>query len=278
MFTSTPLKSLGKLTLILVLSGFVAACSSSGKKQRSLEELAAQQVQDLYSRGKRALDKGNYAFAIDFYRALEASYPFGDLTEQAKLDMIFAFNKTGQVEEAVAMADNFISLYPTHKNVDYAYYMKGVASFEKKSSGLGSLLGGGKKSSFRDPKPYRDSEKAFKELIQRYPDSVYSKDAKQRMVYINNALADRELAVAQFYYDNETYVAALTRTKNIVYQYETSPAIEGALELMEKTYAQMGMDDLASNTREILLTNFPDNRTKPAKAKKKGLLSRINPF
>lgn len=277
MTTLNSVKSITSLALILILSASISACSSSGKKKRSLEQLAQQQVQDLYNRGKKAMDRGNYAFAIDYYRALEASYPYGELTEQAKLDMIFAFDKSGQADKAVEMADNFISLYPTHNNVDYAYYMKGVANFEKKAGRFDRFIKGGSKS-IRDPKSYRDSEEAFVELIERYPESVYTEDAKQRLVYIRNSLAERELAVANFYYDNATYVAALSRAKTVVYQYETTPSIEGALVLMEKTYTQMGMTDLAASTREVLLENFPENKSKPARVKKKSLLGRLNPF
>lgn len=260
---------------VICLSIIVSACSS--KKSGGIEEdLAQQQVEDLYSKAKKAMDNGNYSFAINYYRALEANYPYGEFTEQAKLDMLFAFDKTGQIEKAVEAADNFIKLYPTHKNVDYAYYMKGVASFEKKSGRIDKFIKGGKKA-VRDPKPYRDSESAFKELIKRYPYSKYTADAKQRLIYIRNTLAKRELAVAEFYFDNETYVATVNRCKTIVYKYETSPSVEGALILMEKAYIEMGLSELAVSTREVLLENFPDNKQKKYK-KKKSFLSRLNPF
>ena len=224
------------------------------------------------------MDKGNYSFAIQYYQALEANYPYGDYTEQAKLDMLFAYDKMGQIEEAVKAADNFISLYPTHKNVDYAYYMKGIASFEKKKSKIDRYVKGGKKA-IRDPQPYRDSQEAFEELLERYPNSIYADDAKQRVVYINNTLAGRELAVAKFYYKNETYVAALNRCKNIIYEYETTPAAEGALVLMEKSYLKMGMQDLADSTHQILVKNFPDYQDKSVDDDKKGFLSRFkNPL
>jgi len=268
----TQLRKLFALFCVVVL---LASCAS--KTVRSPEELAREQVQELYNKGKKALNKGNYAFAIDYYRALEASYPFGEYTEQAKLDVIFALDKSGQTDRAVEAADNFISLYPTHQNVDYAYYMKGVASFEKRQGRMDRFIKGGKKS-IRDPKPYRDSEQAFTELIKRFPNSVYADDAKQRIVYIRNTLANRELSIAQYYFDNETYVAALNRCKNIVYKYETTPAVEGALVLMEKTYLEMDMHDLASSTHEVLIMNFPNYQTEPFKAKKRGVLSRLNPF
>ena len=266
-----------KLAAVFVLAVSIAACGGKKKQGGVDQDLAQQQLEELYRKGKLALDRGNYGFAIDYYRAIEAAYPYGELTEQAKLDMLFAFDKTNQVEQAIEAADNFIKLYPTHKNVEYAYYMKGVASFEKKTGRLDKFVRGGGKT-IRDPKPLRDSESAFEELIKRYPNSVYAKDAQQRIVYIRNALAERELHVAQFYFDSETYVAAVNRCKTIVFKYETSPAVEGALILMEKAYIEMGLNDLAVSTRKVLLENFPNNSQKAYKKKKKGIFSRLNPF
>jgi len=270
-------KHIGARAIILLCVLWLMAGCASNKERLSNEDIARQQVEELYGKAKKALDRGNYAFAIRYYQALEANFPFGEHTEQAKLDLLFAFDKSGQVEKAVEAADNFIKLYPTHKNVDYAYYMKGVASFEKKTGRLDKFIKGGRKT-VRDPQPYRDSEEAFEELIKRYPQSTYTPDAKQRMVYIQNALAERELAIAEFYYKNETYLAAVNRCKNIVYRYETSPAVEGALVLMEKAYLEMGLDDLATSTHEVLVDNFPDYQNKSFKPKKKGFLSRLNPF
>ena len=269
-------KSFKNLMVLLIVATFVAGCSSGPKKKRlNSQEVARQQVEEIYNRGKRALDRGNYSFAIEYYQALQAAYPYGMHTEQAKLDMIFAFDKLGQIDQAVGMADNFISLYPTHKNVDYAYYMKGVVNFEKKASRLDRMISGGNKA-IRDPEPIRRSEAAFEELLKRYPQSKYADDAKQRMVYINNALAKRELAIAQFYYDTNVYVAAVNRCKTIVYQYETTPSVQGALALMERAYLEMGMNDLAESTHGVLVTNFPETQADPFSAKPKGFLANVS--
>jgi len=262
--------------IIILLSAAIIVSGCAGKK-KTQENLAQQQVEQLYNKGKKALKSGNYGFAVQYFQALEANYPYGEYTEQAKLDMIFAFNKSNQIEKAIEASENFIKLYPTHKNVDYAYYMKGVASFERKQSRMDKFMKGGKKA-IRDPKPFRDSENAFNDLINRYPQSIYTDDAKQRVVYIQNALAERELAVAQFYYDSKTYVAAVNRCKTIIYKFETSPAVEGALVLMEKAYLEMGLNDLAASTHAVLVENFPDYQKEPFKARKKGLLTRLNPF
>jgi len=271
-----PSKRVTSLILLISAALLVSGCSSKKKKRLAQEEIAQQQVEQLYTKAKSALDRGNYSFAIQYYQTLEANFPYGEYTEQAKLDMIFAFDKTNQIEKAVEAADNFIKLYPTHPNVDYAYYMKGVASFEKKSGAIDKFIKGGR-STVRDPKPYRDSLKSFEELLKRYPNSIYAEDSKQRMVFVRNALAERELAIAQFYFDNQTYVAAVNRCKTIIYQFETAPAVEGALVLMEKTYLEMGLNDLAVSTHKVLLENFPDNQKEPFK-KKKSIFSRLNPF
>lgn len=262
------------LAILLCAGILISGCAG---KKKTEDNLARQQVEQLYNKGLQAMRAGNYKFAIDYYRALESNYPYGEYTEQAKLDMIFALNKSGKTEAAIEAADNFVKLYPTHKNVDYAYYMKGVATFDRKMSRIDKFMKGGKRA-VRDPKPLRDSETAFNELIRRYPNSVYSEDARQRIVYIRNELAERELAVAQFYYDNETYVAAVNRCKTVIYTYETTPAVEKALILMEKAYLEMGLAELAQSTRGVLLANFPDNASNAPRKEKKGFFSRLNPF
>ncbi|NND00065.1 MAG: outer membrane protein assembly factor BamD [Gammaproteobacteria bacterium] len=274
----SPFRARKVVLLFCVCAAMLAAISGcSSKKEGKIKDLAQQQVEELYNKAKSAMRKGNYAFAIQYYQALESNFPYGEYTEQAKLDMLYAYDKSGKVEEAVEAADNFIKLYPTHKNVDYAYYMKGVASFEKKKSALDMFMRGGKKV-VRDPQPYRDSLAAFNDLINRYPQSIYAEDARQRIVFIQNALAERELKVAQFYFDSKTYVAAVNRCKTIIYSYETSPAVEGALVLMEKAYLEMGLQDLAASTHSVLVENFPDYEAEPFKTRKKGFFSRLNPF
>jgi len=273
-FLNTGLTTGKKVYFVCVLALFINGCA--GKKQTN-ENLAQEQVEKLYSKGKSALRTGNYSAAARYYGILETNYPYGEYTEQAKLDLIFAYNKANQIEKAVSSADNFIKLYPTHDNVDYAYYMKGVASFERKLTKVDRFMRGGRHVN-RDPQPFRDSQEAFNDLIKRYPDSIYTEDAKQRLVYIRNALADRELQVAEFYHQAKTYVAAVNRCKGIIYGYETSPAVEGALLLMERSYVEMGLNDLAVSTHEVLVENFPNYSDTPVGSKKVGFFKRLSPF
>lgn len=274
---------LTKLSILIMVAFLVTGCASKKKKdlltQEEQIELLQQRVDEIYAKGKKQLNSGNYQGAIEQFTVLQRIFPFGEITEQSKLDTIFAHDKLENREEAVRMANNFISLYPTHQNVDYAYYMKGVAMFEKKRGRLAKFISGGNKKIIRDPQGYRNSQASFEELIKRYPESKYADDARQRLVFIENTLAQRELDIAQFYYENDTYLAAVNRCKTIIFQFETTPAVEGALELMEKAYLKMGLEDLAVTTREMLAANFPENTSVAQTAtKKKSLLSRINPF
>jgi len=269
-------------TVMLAIMAFLVSGCASKKKQDLLTqeeriELLQQKVDEIYQKGKTKLDNGNYTSAIEQFTVLQRVFPFGDITEQSKLDTIFAHDKLGNRDQAVRMADSFISLYPTHPNIDYAYYMKGVAMFEKKRGRFVRFLNGGD-NKIRDPQAFRNSQDSFEELIKRYPESRYAEDAAQRLVYISNTLAKRELDIAQFYYDNDTFLAAVNRCKTIIYQYETTPSVEGALVLMEKAYAKMGLSDLADSTHQMLLTNFPDNDSSRLASNKKSLLKRIIPF
>ena len=259
----------------------MTGCASKKKQdiltQEERAELLQQKIEDFYDKAKKNLNKGNYTKAVEQFTVLQRIFPFGDLTEQSKLDTIFAHNKLENREQAVRMANNFISLHPTHPNVDYAYYMKGVAMFEKKRSRFAKLLDGGANVA-RDPQAYRTSQASFEELIKRYPDSKYTEDAEQRITFIKNKLAKRELDVAKFYFDNETYLAAVNRCKNIISQYDTTPSVEGALVLMEESYAKMGLTELAESTHEMLLVNFPDHQSKSYSKNRKSILSRLNPL
>jgi len=273
-----------KVTIVfttILISSVISGCASKKKQdiltQEERAELLQEKIEDFYEKAKKSLDKGNYAKAIQDFTILQRIFPFGDITEQSKLDTIFAHDKLENKEQAVRMAESFIALHPTHPNVDYAYYMKGVAMFEKKRGRMSKLLSGGANQA-RDPASFRASLSSFDEFVKRYPDSKYTSDAKQRMVFINNKLAQRELDVAQFYYDNETYLAAVNRCKNIISQYEKSPAVEGALILMEQAYEKMNLTELAESAHEMLVVNFPDNEGRSVSESKKSFLSRLNPF
>jgi len=202
----------------------------------------------------------NWTEAIKYYEMLEARYPYGPLTEQGQLEIAYAHYKDGEPALALAAADRFIRLHPTHPNVDYAYYLKGVITFRGEKSLMHALFGFDETMWDRDPKGIRESYDAFRELVERFPRSRYAKDASERMRFLVDAQARYEVHVAQFYYERGAYVAAVNRCKYALENYPRTPALEDALGIQAKAYKMMGLTQLASDSVRVLRMNFPESR------------------
>ena len=231
-----------------VLLCVLSACSSNDQKIERGSE------QDLYKQAQSLLDSSNFTSAIEALQLLEEYYPFGSYAEQAQLDLIYAYYRTSENEAAIAASDRFIRLHPQHRNVDYAYYMRGIASFYNESVF----------SSFfptdyttRDPGSARDSFEYFSSLIARYPDSSYVPDAKQRMIYLRNTIARGEINIANYYFKRGAYLAAANRGRWVVENLQETPSVPDALAVMAQAYQLLGMTDLSEDAVEVLVLNFP---------------------
>jgi outer membrane protein assembly factor BamD len=216
--------------------------------------------QRFYKEARQQLTEGNYAQAVKYYEQLEARYPYGPYTEQAQLEVAYAHYKDGEPALALAAADRFIRLHPTHPNVDYAYYLKGIINFHGEKSLIHTLFGFSDDMWDRDTKGARDAYSAFRELVDRFPRSRYAKDAADRMRYLVDAQARYEVHVAKFYYDRGAYVAAVNRCKYALENYPRTPAAEDALGIQAEAYKLMGMPKLAADTVRVLRMNFPASR------------------
>ena len=238
------------LALILLLT--LAACSSlNGKGDGSSEKIAS--VDEMYAEAKASLNDQNYESAIKKFESLQSRYPYGRYAQQAQLEIAYAYYKQNEAESAIAAADRFIKQYPNNAHVDYAYYLKGLANFHA-GTGLFGLQGD---PTERDPKAAQDAFAALKDLVARFPESKYAPDAKLRMQYLVNALAQYEVHVASYYLRRGAYIAALNRAKEVLTAYPNSPSTRDALEMMVKCYDAMGMEKLRDDTRRVLEKNFP---------------------
>jgi outer membrane protein assembly factor BamD len=237
------------LLAVLVLSG----CSWLPTDE---DETANWSAQRIYTEAKDAVADENYEKAIQLLEKLEARYPYGPYAQQAQIEVAYAYYKYGEPQSAIAAADRFIRLYPTHPHVDYAYYLKGLANFSTKRTFI-DRFGGELDFSDRDPEAAIQAFEAFRDLINRFPNSRYADDARHRMTYLLNAMARHDVHVARFYLERQAYVAAVNRAKNVVEKYQNVPAVEDALAIMAEAYQKMGLNDLASDTRRVLETNFP---------------------
>ena len=213
-------------------------------------------AQRLYDTAKDNLERGAYEEAIEYYEKLETRYPFGPLAIQGQLDLVYAYYKSDESASAIAAADRFIQLHPRHPNVDYAYYLKGLVRFAEGSSMLDRFFR--KDRSEHDASAALVSFRAFEELVQRFPESRYAEDSRQRMVHLKNALAMHEIRVARYYMKREAWLAAANRARYVIENYQGTPAVSHALTVMTMAYRRLGLDDLSADAARVLRLNYPD--------------------
>ena len=208
----------------------------------------------LYERGRDAMEASNYAGAIQYFMALEARYPFSNVTRQAQLDLIYLYYKSQQPESAIDAAEEFERENPTHARVDYCLYMRGRVYFDQAPNILEKMFK--VDLTMRPPKDTLKSFSTFQELIRRFPNSEYVADSTQRMIFLRNRLAEYENHVARYYMTRGAYVAAVNRSKYAVEHYPGAPQLEETLQLMVSAYEALGMTDLAADARRVLQESF----------------------
>jgi outer membrane protein assembly factor BamD len=234
----------------------VSGCAIFGDPTE-IDETKNWNVQRIYQEASQAMRNKDYDKAIKYFSIIESRYPHGRYATQAQIEIPYAYYKKQDPAAAIAAADRFIKLHPHHPNVDYAYYLKGLAVFNER--GIIEKLTD-QEISDRDPKALRESFMAFKELVTRFPDSKYVKDATQRMTYLVNKLAEHELHVARYYMKRQAYLAAVNRCKYVLTEYPDSPSQEEALVIMVSAYDLMGMEDYKQDTLRVLKANYPNSR------------------
>lgn len=246
-----PLRTTRFLLPLVAAALLVAGCASE-------EERDAKSSADvLFEKAMDAMNSGNFDNAIKYFENLEARYPFSNQTKQAQLDLIYCYFKAGKRELTIDSATQFERENPTHPRVDYALYMRGLAQFSGENSWYHHLFS--VSLADRPPRDVQESYSAFLQLVQRYPDSLYAPDARQRMVFLRNRLAEYEIHVARYYTERGAWIAALNRASYVVVRYDGSPSTQQALQIMVESYDQLGMPDLAADSRRVLAANFPDD-------------------
>jgi outer membrane protein assembly factor BamD len=234
----------------LLLAAAIAGCGIFGKEYDETEGWSASK---LYAEAASEMDSGSYARAIELYEKLEARYPFGRYAMQAQLDVAYAHYKAEEPDEAIAAADRFIKLYPQNPYVDYAYYLKGIVNYNRSVGFIDKYIP--TDPSQRDPGSALDAFADFSELVQRFPNSKYAEDARQRMVYLRNNLARHEVNVARYYIKRGAYLAAANRANYVIERFQRTPAVEDALEVLVEAYRAVGDNKLAADAQQVLDLN-----------------------
>jgi outer membrane protein assembly factor BamD len=234
----------------LILSCLVlAACSSSDKRSEDLSE------REFYEQAREAMANNNFLIASERLQQLESRYPFGDYAEQAQLELIYTQHMMADMEASLASAERFIRLHPMHKQIDYAYYMRGLSVYELGFSFIERYTPS--TQARRDPTPFRDAFNHFNELVRRYPDSQYTKDAQQRMIFLRDRLAQYEIGVGRFYMKRHAYLAAAQRGERVMLGFQGTSAVADALALQIEAYGLLGQKFEATQALALLKLNYP---------------------
>ena len=240
------------MVIAALCAGVLTACSSTPKYDEK------DSAEKLYADARDDMSSGSYDRAIKTLEKVEGRAAGTLLAQQAQLELAYAYWKTGERAQAQSTLDRFIKLHPSSPALDYAMYLKGLVHFNDNLGILSSISR--QDISERDQQASRDAYQSFKQLVEQFPNSKYSADARVRMDYIVNALAQYELHVARYYYRRGAYVAAANRAQQAVREYQQTPSIEEALYILALSYDKLGLTQLRDDADRVLKQNFPESR------------------
>lgn len=243
-----------RVLLLLVLALAMAGCKTFGKRGNELETLP---VEALYQRGVTAIDGGNYSMATDVFTRLIGRFPFGAYSEQSQINLAYSQYKNYRNDDAYSTINRFIRTYPTHKNIDYAYYLRGLINFDRQTDFLSRMVG--LDTTRRDQAFLNQSFEDFSELLKRYPQSRYAPDGRQRLIYLRDSMAKSEINIALFYLRKGAYVAAANRARYVVETYPQTVQVGDGLAIMVDSYRALGQTQLADDAERVLKLNYPEH-------------------
>ena len=236
------------VTVVFLLAGCSGAAFDPSTAYKG------QTAKQLYDNGVSQMKQAYYQDATQYFRTLEARYPYSEYTPNAQLDIIYAYYMNDDDPSALLAADNFIHLYPTDPHVDYAYYMKAMVNFDSSVGLLERHLP--VDLATRDLTAAKQSFIEYTDLVHRFPDSRYVPDALKRMTYIRNLLAMHELEVAKFYVEHGAYIAAVDRAQMIVLHYQEASVMPDALLILYQSYNKLGLTEQADKVAQIYNANY----------------------
>lgn len=247
---------LSRLLCAVCLSAAILLVAGCASTTEEFDPTAGWSVEKLYQDGSTEMNAGNWTTAGQRFMAVEARYPFGPYAQQSLMNLAYVQWKEGEPEAALATVNRFMQQYPNHPGSDYMLFLRGLILFTPPSAVLSFMTQ--QDPAERDPDALRQSYEAFNELITRYPNSRYADDARRRMNWLVNTMAEHQLHTAKFYFERKAYVAAINRAQTVITDFEGVPASEQALYIMMMSYKALGMDELAGDSERVLLQNFPD--------------------
>lgn len=267
-----------RTTLILSLVLLVSGCSGiKGMFKGNKTKNEGIPVAELYDRAHTQMERGSWSSASETWGRLIAQYPYGAYTEQALMEQAYAQYKSGKHEDATATIDRFIRTYPTHRNIAYLYYLRGLANMARNTVFMARAFK--LDTSTRDLDAPVQAYNDFNTVATRYPNSRYAGDARQRMVFLRNQFARFELNTGLYYLRRGAWVSAADRASYLLETYPQSESQNDAVALLAESYTQMGNAALAADAKRVLEQNDPQHPWLSGHwPKNRGFISKLNPM
>jgi len=240
---------------ILILITALSACAGADK-----DETAGYSAKELYEEAQSSLDAAEFQAAVKNLESLEARYPFDPYAKQAQLEIAYAYYKYDELDQATSAVERFARLHPRDPHMDYVYYLKGLINFNRGQGLLDDWFP--REPSRHDPAVLEQAFNNFATLVRRYPNSIYAGDAYQRMVYLRNQMAEKEIQIAEFYIQRKSWLSAAKRAKTVITRYPSTIWTKRALEILLQSYQELELNDLAADIKRVIDYNdFSDINT-----------------
>ncbi len=226
----------------------VAALLLAGCAEDDADAYQARTVERLYNLGVNALQREDYKNAVVSFDEVERQHPYSVWATKAALMSAFASYKRDDYDDAIIGLDRFIELHPGNPDVAYAYYLKGVSYYEQISDVR------------RDQKMTELAMESLRDVIRRYPDTKYGRDARAKIDLVNDHLAGKEMAVGRYYQQRREFLAAINRFRSVLQNYQTTTHVPEALLRLTESYLSIGITDEAQMAAAVLGHNFPGSK------------------
>lgn len=247
-----------KLRASIALVALVITITLNNCSSEDRDPYANKNSEEIYKEALTHLTHDRYEQAIKSYEALETHFPFGETTTKGQLEVLYAYYKNQEYIQATTAADRYLRLHPFSQYADYVHYIKGLCNFEQGSNLVTYLFN--TKPELRDVSNFKSAFENFNTVVKQYPKSKYANDARHRMIFAKNIIAEHELSIAKYYVERKAYLAAANRARYILEHLENSPAEKPALNLIQDMYAKLNLTPLlnAENSEKALKLDRPE--------------------
>ena len=241
-------QKLVSFTVLASVATALALAGCAGKPQKAQLAYQERPVEALYAAGAERLDRRSWSEAVDYFAEVERQHPYSEWARRAMTMEMYAFYQGSQYEDALSTADRFIGLYPGSPAASYAYYMKAICYFEQ-------IVDVG-----RDQNATLMAQNALREVVRRFPNSEYARDARVKLDMVSDQLAGKEMTVGRWYLHQNQPLAAIGRFRTVVDRYQTTSHAPEALYRLVEGYLMLGLTDEATKNGAVLGYNYPGDR------------------